>query len=353
MTTALSTIRGSLDRISAMLRADRSGSAGLIDGFGGSALFHAYNYRLGGDDRELDALHDVVTRCARSVADPAVPLSHCSGVAGIAWCLRHLMAQGFIEPDDDVFADIDPIVFAHAARPGDDFLHDGLGAVLYAIDRFPDSRAVACVGTALAHLTAIADGPLNLGLAHGAAAMISLAAKATASELLAPRARALITRLVERIVAASNPAGVRSMFPRQIDATNQPMGSPSSRLGWCNGDLGIALALDHAGYTQLAGEIFSHVALHRDPDNGEIRDASLCHGSMGVAHAFRRIGNSRCADAWLDRAMVDADAGFPFHMQSGPVVCTNMLQGVAGIGLALIASIDDAEPAWDRCLLMS
>ena len=32
---------------------------------------------------------------------------------------------------------------------------------------------------------------------------------------------------------------------------------------------------------------------------------------------------------------------------------SNLLEGIAGIGLALLSSISDEDPSWDECLLLS
>ena len=93
-------------------------------------------------------------------------------------------------------------------------------------------------------------------------------------------------------------------------------------------------------------------------------DASLCHGSMGVSHMYRRAylatgepAYHQAAQRWLDHALdlrSAGPAGFACWRRDGYIDCFDLLQGIAGIGLGLLAAIDVATPpAWDRCLLLS
>ncbi len=173
--------------------------------------------------------------------------------------------------------------------------------------------------------------------------------------------RPLLRRLTELVRAARAPREP-SLYPTKADGTEP------SRLGWCYGDLGIASALWQAGsrlgdpaVLDEARELLAHTLAYRDADNGKIADASLCHGSMGVSHMFRRAAlatGDRAwlagADRWLDHTLSLAARphGLAFHLLDRDIACDDLLQGTAGVGLALIASLG-IEPAWDRCLLLS
>jgi hypothetical protein len=100
-------------------------------------------------------------------------------------------------------------------------------------------------------------------------------------------------------------------------------------------------------------------------------DTGLCHGAAGAGHVFHRLflatGEPRFADAarfWFARllAMRGEHRGFAGFAAYGPdgkgklawTGDAGFLTGAAGVTLALVAAItEDAEPVWDRALLIS
>jgi lantibiotic modifying enzyme len=371
---------------------------GLLDGTCGGALFYAYYYRLTQQPKHLDRLHDLLGRILAALADRPPVHSHCSGLAGIGWCLQHLVHQELVEPDQpDVFEQIDAVLFPYLVeelRAGRfDFLHDGLGAALYAVERLPDPAARACLEQAFDELApANRAAPIlawresatggdarepsyGLGLAHGVPAIIAIASLLLDHGIAAPRVRPLLRDAMRWLRATRNPlhSDCVALYPSQVTATGTAIGSRDSRLGWCNGDLAIAVTCARIGH-QLhddaelaeARAILDHTLARRTHRNGSVGDASLCHGSMGIAHVYRRAyratGEERYlwgARRWLDETLrlgtwADGAAGFKYRMQSGYVNRYDLLQGIAGIGLGLLAALDEhTEPAWDRCLLLS
>lgn len=396
---------GALARIDVALRefTRREPRPGLLNGYGGAALFHAYHFLWTRDERHLDQAHQVIGRTLDAVAAEHPGPSFCSGLAGIAWSLQHLVRIGLVEPDDsaEVFAQVDdllaPAMDAALAGGRHDFLHEGLGIALYFVERLPDPAARVQLERAVARLeaTAVGDGRgglrwldrftrrgreaggapcYNLGLAHGVPAIIAVlallhdhgVARAQTAPLLRGATRWLrATRLPETARAAS-------LFPILVDADDRPLGPTQSRLGWCYGDLAVATALGRAGaalddrdLVDEAHRILRHTCAHRTADNGAIEDASLCHGSMGVSHMLRRAardGDAELrdgADRWLDHTLSlgagpGGSAGFQCWREDHFVDCFDLLQGITGIGLGLLAAVDrDTPPAWDRCLLLS
>ncbi|MBC8068923.1 MAG: hypothetical protein IAG13_11370, partial [Deltaproteobacteria bacterium] len=175
---------------------------GLLNGQCGAALFHAYAYRWTEDDGHLESLQRVIERSLAALAVERPSPSHCGGLAGIAWCLQHLIHEGFLEAGEpgDVFTQIDPVLAAAMtdglARGQHDFLHEGLGIALYFLDKLPDpaarehlERAVACLeATAVRDRDEVrwqdqltregaAEPSYNLGLAHGTPGILVVLAR--------------------------------------------------------------------------------------------------------------------------------------------------------------------------------
>jgi hypothetical protein len=96
-------------------------------------------------------------------------------------------------------------------------------------------------------------------------------------------------------------------------------------------------------------------------------DAGFCHGAAGVAHCFNRLfpmtGDEFLAEAaefwlWQALAMYQPGAGFVgYTMWDGLgrrwVPKEGLLEGTAGVALALLAASIAIDPAWDRTLLLS
>jgi hypothetical protein len=107
-------------------------------------------------------------------------------------------------------------------------------------------------------------------------------------------------------------------------------------------------------------------AAARPPDQTGVVDACLCHGSAGLAHLFNRMyqmtAEPALADAarfWVERTVELCSAALPGRdaalttaerpAWNGP----GLLEGAAGVALALEAASTTAEPVWDQMLLVS
>lgn len=364
---------------------------GLLDGSCGAALFYAYYSAITGCDDHRERVYRIVGDAMDALGTRALAPAHCGGIAGIAWCLHHLVGRGLVEAADDVFEAVDDVLcraLVHDVGIGaHDFLHDGLGAVLYLGERAASPLVHASLAIAVDELerTATRDArgtrwidersrTFNLGLAHGTPGIIALVARLHASGVAPSRTAALLEDGVRwlRSTRFADP-GSGSHFPTAVDLAGEPTHRTSSRLGWCYGDLGVAVslldagtALDDRALVAAATEILHHTIAHRSAEDGQVNDAALCHGSMGIAQIYRRAYHvtsdealRAAADRWIDHGLsqahwADGAAGFKYSMAHGYVPSFTLLQGVAGIGLALIAAIGPAsESAWDRSLLMS
>ncbi len=149
-----------------------------------------------------------------------------------------------------------------------------------------------------------------------------------------------------------------------------------SRLGWCYGDLTIALTLARAGkllqrqsYIELAQAIALHAA-SRDAVDAQIHDHGLCHGSSGLALIFKLLYR----ELRLPQLLVAATHWQNFYLQQflqqGPSALYKwvgdiaagdrkkraedfgLLEGYAGVGLSLLVSLEQ-EPDWVDALLLA
>jgi hypothetical protein len=279
-----------------------------------------------------------------------------------------------------------------------DLIRGLTGMGVYALERLPRPSAVACLEAVVERLAELAEtgpegvtwftlpellapwqrevfpaGVYNLGVAHGMPAVIGLLAAACAAGVARDRARPLLAGAVRWLLAHRLGPGSVSCFPFTVmhDAESQP-----ARLAWCYGDPGVAATLLAAGiaagepaWMEAASEI-ARTAAARPAEGSGVVDAGLCHGSAGVGHLFNRMFQAtgdpvlrQAALRWLADTLARREpgeglAGWRAFMSvpSGErrwMPEPGFLEGVAGIGLALLAAVSPVEPAWDRLLMAS
>jgi len=213
-------------------------------------------------------------------------------------------------------------------------------------------------------------GYINLGLAHGVPGIVAILARYITAGVEVERARVLLEGAVAYLSAVAEPTpGSRYPAWRSSQRTDA---TALSRVAWCYGDLGVAVAVLAAatatGRSDWRAEAIglAHGMAARSFETSHVVDAGLCHGAAGVAHLFNRMSQAtgdaelaRAADTWFLRTIAmrrdSPIAGFPRGL---PVEGTmtwdpgaDLLTGACGVALALHAAISPIEPAWDQLLL--
>ncbi len=211
----------------------------------------------------------------------------------------------------------------------------------------------------------------NLGLSHGLPSIIVLLCKVLERNIEPIIVKELIQEASSWLLNKKDENGVLNLFPNFVPA-NPPF---QHRLAWCYGDLGIALTFLQTG-TCLSDEKLMqegiNIALRASKRKGKEAgsvDTGLCHGTAGVAHIFNRFYHytqiaefRETAIYWYKETLRFYDEYGHFnHLRlqdsnNGEKVWEEshgVLEGTAGVGLALLAAVSDIEPKWDRCLLLS
>jgi hypothetical protein len=209
----------------------------------------------------------------------------------------------------------------------------------------------------------------DVGAAHGAAGVLAVLAKLHERGISPTRTRRLLRRGVDWLVDQRRQhPGSRFAACIHDDYRDTPV-----RTAWCYGDLGVAVCLLSAaralGDDRLAAislEIARESAQRPFEDTGVV-DASLCHGSAGVAHLFHRLYQAtgdetlrEAAVSWCRRTLDyrgdRPGAGFVFYVpvpgETGPDLRPDrtFLMGTAGVALALVSACAEHAPVWDRRL---
>jgi hypothetical protein len=366
-----------IERLAASVRAKEPRDSMLGSGDAGVALLHAYLAEAFPDEIHGQAAERSVQRAATAIAETELPPSLWGGFTGIAWVIDHLQTRFFPGDDaDDANEEIDAALagaLSDGRWEGDYDLVFGVGGIgLYGLERCRRPSGRALLELAIARLSELAivqpdgiawrtdtdslggdaRGGLNCGVAHGVPGLFTLLAGAAAADVQAGEAERLLDGAVRWLLASELPPDAGSAFTYYL-TDGKPR--PPARAAWCYGDPGVALAL-HAAARAIGRRDWEERALAiarraaaRPPESTGVTDAGLCHGAAGLAHLYSRLhqatGDPPLGDAarfWLDRAIA-----LPSPSEPG------LLEGEAGVALALTAAIGEFAPSWDRALGIS
>jgi len=374
-------------------------SEGRIDLMGGKAgaalfLFYYANYARNETyyDRGMELLNDVFDQ----INAGALYHSFAGGLAGIGWTVDHLIKQDFIDADsDDILSDLDEflhkMMISEIKEKHYDFLHGALGVGVYFLSRLDKEKTKEYLSELTDWLDKVSvkdkGGGLkwksildrerdiegfNLSMSHGISSIITFLAKLIDAGIQPEKASLLQQGAVKFLLQQSlDTDKFMSNFPSWV--SDDPVGH--SRLAWCYGDLGNAVALwqaaqsvDNKAWREKALEVILHATKRRDVKQNMVLDAGLCHGAAGISHLFNRMyhytGKKECKDTalyWFNdtlkkAAYKDGNAGYKVwrtQEYGGWIREFGFLEGVSGIGLALLSAVTETEPAWDRALLIS
>jgi lantibiotic modifying enzyme len=375
--------------------------ATLAGGFAGLAVLFAYLARArSGQDDAASAVR-FLEQAMDAVAAAPLPASLYSGFTGVAWATAHLQKDLFEAGDEDPNEAIDEALREHLSQspwPGQyDLLNGLVGFGVYALEHLPCPAAAAALERVVEALEETArpqaegitwwtnpkwlpremrerypEGYYDLGLAHGVAGIIAFLGRAWAADVARTKTRPLLTDAVRWLLAQQVLDGGEVGFPNWV---GPGIRREKTRVGWCYGDLGIAMAL--LGAARCVGDpawereavAVARRAAERPLDQAGVQDAGLCHGAAGLGHLFNRLyqatGDPLLADAarrWFDKTLEMRHpergiAGYAAWWAGADGDMTWMddpalLMGAAGIALALLAASTPIAPAWDRLLLV-
>lgn len=210
----------------------------------------------------------------------------------------------------------------------------------------------------------------NIGLAHGISSIIIYLCKLYQKKKDDTLIKELISKACNFIMSNKNTnSNVISVFP----TINQKLSADNlqSRMAWCYGDLGIALALWNAGkilnndeLMRFSLSVFDNCTERKELNITMIHDACFCHGSSGVAQIFRRMyyetGEKKylqAADYWIKETLklyTNAPSCFLFYANGIYKNMYDLLSGISGVGLALLSNDNNISTSdWDKLFLLS
>lgn len=323
----------------------------------------------------------------------------CLGYSGVIWYYSYLTNLGLVEPGNLDYMENQLLnsSLSDLERGEFDYLHYSLGLALaisgrsdydklkldyfdnvietlYRNKRDYDTGVAWVLNPDSNNPNAFDFKTVNLSLAHGLPSVICVLSKLVIIKPDNPKAKYLLENSVNFLLSKkSRKSNNISLYPVNCYEDGATM-EGFSRLGWCYGDLGIAIAFWNAGKTlnrsdlkEEAIELLIHSSNRLDLKQNAIKDACLCHGTSGVAHIYNRFFKEtklkEFDDArwyWAEETLKmakykDGLAGYKTWEESGWKKNDSLLEGTTGIGLALIGFLTESseELNWDNCLLLS
>ncbi|GAA4275170.1 lanthionine synthetase C family protein [Aquimarina gracilis] len=374
---------------------------GVLAGISGISLFQFYYSKLIEEEEPADHGVDLITKTIQGINEGYTFPTFCTGIAGAGWVIELLNEEEFIDIDnDELLEDLDEFLFRSMKenmKDGNyDFLHGAIGYGYYFLKRYRNTVSadlknrykeyLSYLISALKDTSESSDQGtywkttlskeddligVNLSLSHGLSSIVNFLSRVYAYEDFKNEVRDLLVDTVRYIRNQKNDdLGLASLYPSWIHEGMEK--NSKSRLAWCYGDLGIGLslwqagkALDNTAYKEEAVKTIKHATKRKDLVEAGIKDAGLCHGSFGIAAIFDRMHKEtedpvfkETADYWMQQALkMDKHQGNAGYLQwRGDLEEwkeeSNVLEGIAGIGLVLISFLATFDTKWDECLMI-
>lgn len=368
---------------------------GLLSGLAGHLLFLYNAHKL--DETLVDEtlFAEKLEQLQDRLIEQSFELSN--GLAGQAWVLEYLNQSESSDYDSELLEDVD-FLFIKAlshegAWVGEIEMVLGLGGFApYAARRarFTDQTALysKVVAGFVSTATYLDNGHItwsqpidsvyrlekedktspehNLGLAHGVPGIIAALLPALKVPALKDQVYQLLVGSCDWLLVNQNPdfTGKACFGSCAGDGHN-------SRLGWCYGDVTIALtlarvglALDKPCYVDRALGIARHAA-KRNAKSAYIKDAGVCHGFFGLVTIFQLLNKlmphpelQQAAQNWLqyglDKYKEEGVKSLYSYNGIEDAYSENFgfLMGYSGIGLVLVSALT-GDVDWTDCLLMA
>ncbi len=368
---------------------------GLYTGDVGMLMFMAYYSRYSDDDKYRKIADKLLDDCCERVCSGVYYTPFCGGLSGMLYEFGNLNRLGFIDVDiTEVHESYSFLLRKHlkdyAEKGQFDFMHNATGIAIYLLHygNSLDLESVADYVKLLDHTAEHENGTAkwkfsmnleneniyNIAMSHGMSSIAIFLSQCVEKNIEPQISGKLLSGVINYIMRQEIDAEkYGSCFP----STSLESGEPAkSRMGWCYGDLGIAItlwragiALDNDQWKAKALQVMEFAAGRRDLKSNSVIDACICHGTAGIAQIFRRMyyntGDEKFLSAseyWIDETLKMAKwqdskaAGFKYWTgeEHNWQDSFDFLEGISGIGLSLISSCgDESLSSWDEILLLS
>lgn len=363
---------------------------GLYNGLFGQILFLVYYNLYYGEETCADRIENCIETVLKKIVPFGESLSYSDGLAGEIVFIDFIKKQNIIDFDISPIRDrVDSLLLKEMRKCMEldyyDFMHGGLGVCLYFLKsksklhkkysrEFVDYLYEAA-DKDVTNLSFKWESYLfykepakgyNLSMSHGMSSLIIFLSQVYRLNINRKKVRQMLVGAVNYILSkelAFSKFGFS--FPSIIFKDSEDT-LVKSRLGWCYGDLGIAVALWQAGkalnrmcWKEKAVEVLEKCIDQRKYKRSGVDEAGICHGTAGICLIFRRMyletGNpqfDREASYWFDETLS--------YLENQKNSISNLhdtdytlLTGISGLFLVLLSAANKDIQAWDTMFLLS
>lgn len=354
-------------------------SFSLFDGLSGISLFYYTLYTATQDCRYFDKSIHLLNESVSIFDGCHFLATYCSGLAGLSSLMTVLAREGAIEysVDDDVNEYLLSALEGYLDVGIFDFLHGAIGIATYfafLLSVKPSNRyAIKATELILGRLNTTKEevdasykwryydrdgsSEYNISMAHGMSSIVCYLSRLLH---IGYYSRINIEDLCRRAIKYINSQRIElsiygSFYP--YTSLENSTSITKSRLAWCYGDLGIAIAQINAGLALRDSQIIDSAlsvlmydaAQRRDLKSNSVFDAGLCHGAAGIAQCFNRLFQltessvfNEATDYWINALLEFSNgenyAGYiVFNPRGENYYSAGLLEGICGIGLSLIS----------------
>ncbi len=380
-----------LEKITEIITGCAPGNDSLFGGELAVAYYLYYLYEATGKDEYAEASLDRIEKVLLGFNNGKANLSgpyYCSGAAGLFYLLVLFVRKGLIGSDmktelKELGENLLECAFAGIENDYNDFVHGAFG-LLHCFNHyaasFGDDSFLQPFLRLVEKKYLLADKPwivsaignanekkiINLGLSHGQAGFMIILMKAYAVGGIKGKIKEQLLRNARYLLGFKSAALSRAecnFFPSFADPATNKL-TNNNRLAWCYGDLGQVLFLHKAAdffkdesFSVAANSICTASTSRINFDTTLLDGAQLCHGTGGVSHFYRVLGElsgleccSSAASFWMEQTINAIDKELETNNTTGSQL--NMIEGLPGIGLALMSYLSEKKLDWGSLILL-
>ncbi len=376
---------------------------GLLQGSGGSILFLAANYSLTGDEKFLEKSIELLEKNISSTTEILFPndFSIAFPAVSACWIIDQFIRKDILDETELVNSRIvvnhliDSISLDDLNLNRHDLFYGYLGKALIILENDIELSKVnidpfisAIKRNAKMDTIGLYwntpypfykshqyENTINLGIPHGSLGIVLFLLKICSVYGRDSELETIIANHIKWLIEMlkKNKNELKHFY------SIIPIGS--GKLGWCYGDLAIAYTLlryyeefgDHESKA-VAYELIEKSSFKSMEQAGVIyyqqygyHDMCICHGTTSIAYMYKKMflitkdqQLIEMANKWLNSTIENLNIYLPQiksiaeKEKNNPLIDTSLgfLNGLSGIGLALISFVDPKLSDWDKLLLL-
>jgi lantibiotic biosynthesis protein len=381
------------NQLHAIIESNTPANDSLLGGGLGMAFYYYHLYKIFNNEDYADKALDFIEHAVNLSGEADKTLfgaSFSAGGAGMGYLIKTLHDDGLLDMDlEDELSDLDEYLFQSAlamiVQDGNlDYLHGAAGIIYYFSHRLPDARSherVTRLITAFIQKKIVTENgtwfsnyvmdkddrtEINFSLSHGQTGFLLILMRAYNKGILIPEIPEIVLSGINQVVHFKRQPKDESLsfFPSTVKNNNSGEMLFSNRLAWCYGDLNILLLLYEASeflknpaWKLMANEMAPAITGRKSEAETAVSDAHFCHGSAGLVQVYHRLfelsGLPEYKEAsayWLQKTLelLPNDLEKDTYNEKA----CNLLEGLVGINLTLVASISEKPVNWGNLFLI-